>query len=139
MKTILPLLFMLLLCTALSLSAAAQEKQPTSITQSDFEMILQKTVGQSVAIQMADGLLLQGTVISNEVKYECLQVCIVRSIEEPTMLLHISKRFDKDHATVYSGKLMTEQTVHFFSASAEGRVSLQSKPHTEVLQDCSFH
>jgi hypothetical protein len=135
-------LFMLfVLCTGLILQAFAQEKQTSSsnFTTNFIDELLNKNTGEAIELSLPSGISFKGVIVSNEVKFGTLHVCIARSVENSGTILQYFKRTNEDKSVVYGGKLMTEQAVHFLQPGAEGRMAMQTKNKQEVLQDCAAH
>ena len=141
MKNFYRLIMLFVLCAGLILQAFAQEKQTSSslFTTQLIDELLNKNTGEVIELSLPSGISFKGELISNEIKFGTLHVCIARSVENPTNILQFFKRTEDDKSVVYGGKLMTENAIHFLKPGTEGKMAMQSKNMQELLQDCNAH
>ena len=121
MKNFYRLIMLFVLCTGPILQAFAQEKQTTNspFTTQIIDELLNKNTGEAIELSLPSGISFKGELISNEVKFGTLHVCIARSVENPTNILQFFKRIADDKSVVYGGKLMTENAIHFLKPGTE--------------------
>lgn len=141
MKNFYRLIILLLLLIDLNVKVAAQEKLPinSSFTTQIIDQLLNQKTGEAIELSLSSGIVFSGIMVSNELKFGTMHVCIARSNENKNILLQFFKRVNEDKSVVYGGKLMTESAIYFLQPGTEGKMTMQKKNMHEVMQDCTSH
>jgi hypothetical protein len=143
--TLLSLLFALNLVCAQNKGDLSKEKiaafpNTMSIAKTALQDAFKFEAGQKIQITFNNNFVFSGQVISNELKYADLRSMIIKSDEDPSALLQISRIVGKDHVVSYTGRIMNQKALEVIEIKKDlaDHYSLRKIGLDKILQDCSY-
>jgi hypothetical protein len=98
-----------------------------------------KTTGSQVSYSFANNFQFSGTVISNQRKYDNLQIIVIRSSENNHTFLQISKITNTDLSIAYTGRILNEDAADGYAIENDnGLYSLQKFETNKILSPCKL-
>ncbi len=105
----------ILLCILISPAAKAQKpflfkSHPAFITVSEKQLnsFLSGKQGNKISVPLSGNFAIEGDVLSNQIKYNCLQTMVLKVSSMGDMLFSISKRINTDKSVGYTGHLFSK-------------------------------
>lgn len=111
-----------------------------NVSETIFTSALNAHEGDEISLDLGDGFIFKGTVISNEIKYQNLQTVTIRSQLFNNTLFAVSKIKTADQNILYVGRMINHAAFDGYEIkrSVAGSYRLQKFDSDHILQDCSF-
>jgi hypothetical protein len=144
---------LILLCVTLTLTSAVTLAQKTAPTQKLFaaypesvnldRSLMNNTFlnkqNADVAVSFSGDFVFKGTVISNENRYDNLQIIIIRSSEDKNSLLQISKITNQDKSISYAGRILNNTAADGYVIKRIGEDYVLQKIDTQkIFEPCNL-
>lgn len=110
------------------------------VTQQTLLAIFQSKFEESISFPLTDQIAFTGSVISKVEKYSNMETVILRSVENTTYLMQLSKQTLKNNDVVFSGRILfgNEQYMFLLKRDKKNHYTLEKSKLNAILQDCSM-
>ncbi len=146
-KHLLTLLLCLTTAAAFSQTSSVKPKlfanlpENIAVETNTLEKVFYVPVGLNISLAFGGGLVFNGKVSSNEIKYKNLRTVTVISSELNNSILAVSMITNSDNTITYVGRIINPGASDGYEIkkSVTGDYRLQKFQTDKILQDCSYN
>jgi hypothetical protein len=140
-------IMLIVLCSILTATSFAQTKQKLyaeypetiSLSKTIITDAFSHNTGTAFSISLSSNFKFSGTVISNQQKYDNLQMIMIRSSENNESIFQISKITNKDKSISYAGLIINNNAADgYIIKNNNGIYSLQKFESGKILEPCKL-
>lgn len=117
----------------------AKYPETVSLDRSIMNNAFASQKGALVTLPFSNTFLFKGTVVSNEKRYDNLEIIIIRSAEDNNSLFQLSKITNEDKTTAFSGRLLNGGSADgYVLKNTGGNYFLQKIQTQKILEPCNL-